>query len=1001
MVQTALLSRRLSRRSVFLISLIGALALVATSTTVAYLQRPPAPHIREHWWEWWYYPVEDGGIAALPAIQADLNSVCAGNGMVVAVGNTGLVVISDDWGATWRRIPFVKSDTQKVNNKLYDKPLTQDLVNVSCGGSHAGWIATTEGLIFRLPVNIGSELGKPEQSTSRPERIEIIADFGGQGYKILSISCSAEDGRCYFVGSDGFIYIAEGWTLREKLGPIAGAREIYALDVGGGALVTGSGGLLWKIQDGAVIPQTSPTTTDLHGVLITDQSEWVTGVGGQIYQRRIVAASDQLSPWSRHDSGTNSTLNAIYFEKSIREARAWAVGENGTVLLSYDKGIHWVPLTRGSAYIGSKVVPRLYFAPWYYLTWLIFSVPVAALMRRQRPESITQSVESVFASDSAIQSNDDDALAFSTVATGIAGFLRNVNTLPPLTIAITGEWGSGKSSIMNLIRVDLARFGVRPVWFNAWHHQKEEHLFAALIESIRVQAIPHLWTYPGLVFWFRLSWLRRKGLVLSLLFVALGSALVLGALNPLGNELSQTVASLVAMLGAAHAIYKKLDAFHIKPAQLLSAVSKNARLSDLQEQTSFRQQFSTDFHEVTRALGERAMTIFIDDLDRCRPDQVLDVLESVNFLLSSGECFVVLGIDRDRVEHSIGLSVKEVAAEMAGPASTGSSSTVNDMSAAQKEWVNRTTYARHYLDKLINVEIRVPAMTQAQVPGLIALRPKTGDPRTSRFHSVLITLGFVAALFLAFNVAYDTGLSLQRQVQVVSNELRARSSEGSTQTEAKPKASSSPSQIVQIAQNSPTHQARPKRAAEHTPEDHIEDSVISPLHPNQSGDILPGLEFAKRKLPSGFMSFVFLLLMAAIYVSYRAYTDPDVTTEDSPAFTKAISDWAAVIYDRNRTPRSIKRFMNRLRYLAMAEPAGSKREDWIPEQVLVAIAALRSVAPNWTERLERESAIHTDIEKDFQTDSMHRGLANSGLECSTLLKYKSRFDSLADAVRFE
>jgi len=47
---------------------------------------------------------------------------------------------------------------------------------------------------------------------------------------------------------------------------------------------------------------------------------------------------------------------------------------------------------------------------------------------------------------------------------------------------------------MNLLMADLKEYRFRPVWFNAWHHQKEEHLLASLLENIKSQAIPHWWT---------------------------------------------------------------------------------------------------------------------------------------------------------------------------------------------------------------------------------------------------------------------------------------------------------------------------------------------------------------------------------------------------------------------------------------------------------------------------------------------------------------------------
>ena len=107
------------------------------------------------------------------------------------------------------------------------------------------------------------------------------------------------------------------------------------------------------------------------------------------------------------------------------------------------------------------------------------------------------------ASDRPLEADDPDPLGFGRIAGTISLFLRHKKTEPPLTFAITGEWGSGKSSLMNLLRTDLVGHGWRPVWFNAWHYQKEEHLLASLLDVIRRRAMLRWWQLSGL-------WVRAK-----------------------------------------------------------------------------------------------------------------------------------------------------------------------------------------------------------------------------------------------------------------------------------------------------------------------------------------------------------------------------------------------------------------------------------------------------------------------------------------------------------
>lgn len=74
---------------------------------------------------------------------------------------------------------------------------------------------------------------------------------------------------------------------------------------------------------------------------------------------------------------------------------------------------------------------------------------------------------------------------------GLAEFIEECNT--PLTLSIQGSWGTGKTSIMNLVnnrlKEDNAEKGERiiPIWFNTWQFSQfnmSEQLPISLISSL-------------------------------------------------------------------------------------------------------------------------------------------------------------------------------------------------------------------------------------------------------------------------------------------------------------------------------------------------------------------------------------------------------------------------------------------------------------------------------------------------------------------------------------
>src|SRR5262249_50190968 len=125
---------------------------------------------------------------------------------------------------------------------------------------------------------------------------------------------------------------------------------------------------------------------------------------------------------------------------------------------------------------------------------------------------------------------------------------------------------------------------------------------------------------------------------------------------------AKAIPALAAILPALFGAYRALRAFGLNPKSLLGTISTKSD-GALTAQPGVRYRFAEEFAEVTAALKPHHLVLFIDRLDRCEKDHVLEVLETVNFLVTAGNCYVVLGMSRRWVETCVGLAFKDLAAE--------------------------------------------------------------------------------------------------------------------------------------------------------------------------------------------------------------------------------------------------------------------------------------------------------------------------------------------------
>ena len=394
----------------------------------------------------------------------------------------------------------------------------------------------------------------------------------------------------------------------------------------------------------------------LNSVYFSDaQRGWAVGGNGT-----IVVTTDGGATWSAQTSGTSDGLNSVYFSDA---QRGWAVGSTGTIVATTDGGATWS--------VGKIFVYQRYPPPLLLLLAIVSLVGLlssyAVPLKGDRNVS-RASVEGKFVSDKPIEDPRLAPVWMRRLVSGLADYFSNPNTAAPVTVSITGPWGQGKSSTMGLLRQELRQRGLSPVWFNAWHHQDAGNVLAALLGAIRDQAVPPLISFPerapylsfqGTVYRVRLLGLRFRSRWIQVSALGGLTAVASHWLSENWVRVTQvgfSTESIPPLLGLGAVIaplLKLLDmlkAFGLDPAKLLKTDLGGAGETELKKINSFRARFAADFAEVTQALGtRRRMVIFIDDLDRCTPAHLLQILEASNYLNSSGDCYIVLGMQTESV----------------------------------------------------------------------------------------------------------------------------------------------------------------------------------------------------------------------------------------------------------------------------------------------------------------------------------------------------------------
>lgn len=258
-------------------------------------------------------------------------------------------------------------------------------------------------------------------------------------------------------------------------------------------------------------------------------------------------------------------------------------------------------------------------------------------------------------SDDPIQYQSEDKLNFGNSVNILKKIVDESNT--PITIGINGKWGSGKSSLMRLLKEKLEKeteYKLVTSWFDTWNYSNEKEIWRVLMISLIDDLDPKN---------------KNKS----------DKTKIISSIVNIGSITAKAYFSQGATL------YSDIREI---PKNLIDIFSKKNREQILMsEQIKSVKAFKEDFEKVVKKnVGDNGkFVVFVDDLDRIAPDKVINMIEAIKTFLTCERCVFIIGCDYNYIDACIELKYKD-----------------------------QNFSGKDYLEKIVQIPFNVPSMGKSQ-----------------------------------------------------------------------------------------------------------------------------------------------------------------------------------------------------------------------------------------------------------------------------------------------
>jgi len=256
----------------------------------------------------------------------------------------------------------------------------------------------------------------------------------------------------------------------------------------------------------------------------------------------------------------------------------------------------------------------------------------------------------------------------------------------PVTIGIHGDWGAGKSSVLEMVESGLdERADVLCLKFNGWRFQGFEDAKIAFLEGIvngLVEKRPALTRAAEKVKAVirRIDWLKVAKKAGGLALTAFTGLPTPEQLESVTSGISNLLADPTKLVNKEN-ITKFLE-------QTQSLLKPDTDSKNVPEEVS---EFYKAFDDLLNHADIKQLVVLIDDLDRCLPDTIVETLEAIRLFVFTSRTAFVVAADESMIEYAVRKHFPDF----------------HDSTASQ-------SYARNYLEKLIQIPFRIPALGESE-----------------------------------------------------------------------------------------------------------------------------------------------------------------------------------------------------------------------------------------------------------------------------------------------